>query len=220
MIPGGAGHASAHALHPLAVPSRLLLCCTRLLSSLPTCVGMVFGGLALLGFLVTLMWLLVGCCRRCCQAGQKSQAQEHAGPGLSVQAQFLVAGSPAPPPSQWQPGGQVPTSALDDSCPACGVAPRTSLACREHLPATPGCHQGSPSYASKAPKRWEVYRSCTLRTLHLQAHRGGAHARQRCHCVSLWQLLLLGLTLAAIGVCAWGLGESILSTDSTVSDFW
>ncbi|KAL4451392.1 hypothetical protein ABPG77_009472 [Micractinium sp. CCAP 211/92] len=52
------------------------------------------------------------------------------------------------------------------------------------------------------------------------AHRGGAHARQRCHCVSLGQLLLLGLTLAAIGVCAWGLGESILSTDSTVSDFW
>ncbi|KAL4420686.1 hypothetical protein ABPG75_010342 [Micractinium tetrahymenae] len=34
------------------------------------------------------------------------------------------------------------------------------------------------------------------------------------------QLLLLVLSLAVVGVCAWGLGESILSTNSTVSDFW
>jgi hypothetical protein len=61
--------------------------------------GLVFGALALLGFVVFLVWLLVGCCVSCCRccAGGKKKGQKQQGPGGNAAAQQFLA----------QPTGQV-----------------------------------------------------------------------------------------------------------------
>ena len=62
--------------------------------------GLVFGALALLGFVVFLIWLLVGCCVSCCRccAGGKKKGQKQQGPGDDgASAQQFIA----------QPTGQV-----------------------------------------------------------------------------------------------------------------
>ena len=45
-------------------------------------------------------------------------------------------------------------------------------------------------------------------------------ARWRCTPGLIYRLLLVALALAVVGVSAWGLADSIQSTNSIVSDFW
>lgn len=54
---------------------------------------MVFGGLALLGFLVTLLWLMAGCCRICCRAQKQQKVQAQPG---TWQPQFFCDWQPSP----------------------------------------------------------------------------------------------------------------------------
>ena len=69
--------------------------------------GLVFGALALLGFLIFLVWLLIGCCVSCCRccAGGK-QGQKQQGPGDGAAAQQFIA----------QPTGQVRRRLLAAGC--------------------------------------------------------------------------------------------------------
>jgi hypothetical protein len=45
-------------------------------------------------------------------------------------------------------------------------------------------------------------------------------SRRRCNPGLIYCLLLVAMTLAVVGVSAWGLADSINSTNSVVSDFW
>ena len=45
-------------------------------------------------------------------------------------------------------------------------------------------------------------------------------ARRRCTPGLIYRLLLVAMTLAVVGVSAWGLADSVQSTNSVVSDFW